>query len=66
MKGLALFMPIGHTYEHNSFAATVLGPRDAAWFATIRKDPRRAIDIFPWWSEKRTGRYFLELARVHM
>ena len=66
MKGLALFMPIGHAYEHEGFAATVLGPRDAAWFAAVREDPRRAIDIFPWWSEGRTGRYFLELARVHM
>ena len=66
MRGLALFMPVGHAYEHDGFAATVLGPRDEGWFAAVREDPRRAIDIFPWWGEGRDGRYFLELARVHM
>jgi len=66
MRGLALFMPVGHAYEHDGFAATVLGPRDEAWLRAAIADPKRAVDVFPWWSEGRDGRYYLDLARVHM
>lgn len=65
-KGIALFMPMGHSYEHDGVIATVLGPRSEAWLRAVAEDPRRASDIFPWWGEGRTGRYFLDLARVHM
>lgn len=65
-RGLSLFMPMGHAYEHDGLVTTVLGPRDEAWLARAIEEPASANDIFPWWSEGRNGRYYLDLARVHM
>jgi hypothetical protein len=66
VRGIALFMPAGHAYEHGGSVASVLGPRDEAWLRRAAADPRAAVDIFPWWHEGRGGRYYLDLARVHM
>jgi hypothetical protein len=65
-RGFGLLLPEGHLYEHDGFVATALGPRDEAWVRAVAEDPRRGIDILPWWSAERDARYFLELARVHL
>lgn len=66
MSGLALMLPAGHAFEHEGFVATQLGPRDEAWMRAILDDPRRGIDVFPWWNAGRDARYFRDLALTRM
>ncbi len=65
-RGFSLFMPEGHIFEHGGFVGTMLGPRDEAWLRETAADPRRGVDIFPWWNAGRDARYFRDLALSHM
>jgi hypothetical protein len=52
---LQLSLPEGTTFEHDGLVATPMGPRDHAWLERAAKDPRSAIDVFPWWEEGETA-----------
>jgi hypothetical protein len=47
--GIQLSLPQGVTYEHDGAVATPLGPRDHDWLKEVAREPRRGIDVFPWW-----------------
>jgi hypothetical protein len=64
--GFALSLPSGHVFEHDGAVATPLGPRDTAWLRAMGEDPRRGIDVFPWWGSERDGSYYLGLALSRM
>ena len=55
-------MPLGHHYETGGQVVTPLGFRGAAWFAAVAADPRKGIDIFPWWDEGLGAAYLLKRA----
>jgi hypothetical protein len=58
--------PSGTTYSIGGALATVLGPRDDAWLDAAIADPRRAIDIVPWWADATDGRSLMNQALVLM
>ncbi|MCP3098344.1 hypothetical protein LZ198_05555 [Myxococcus sp. K15C18031901] len=45
----AMSMRFGHTFEHPGALLTPLGPRDERWLRGVYDDPRRGMDVFPWW-----------------
>lgn len=47
---LMVSMAIGHHYHHHGPLVTPMGPRDLRWLGAVAEDPRRGIDLFPWWS----------------
>jgi hypothetical protein len=55
-------MPLGHHYETGGQVVTPLGFRGAAWFAAVAADPRKGIDVFPWWDEGLGADYLLKRA----
>ena len=55
--------PPGVTYSTGGAIATVLGPRDDDWLDVAIADPRRAIDIAPWWADATDGRSLMNQAR---
>jgi hypothetical protein len=48
-SGLALSMRFGHVFEHPGALLTPMGPRDEAWLKAVHEEPRRGLDVFPWW-----------------
>lgn len=48
-SGFALSMRFGHTFEYPGALLTPLGPRDERWLRNVYEDPRRGMDVFPWW-----------------
>jgi len=48
-SGFGLSMRFGHTFEHPGALLTPLGPRDERWLRDVYEDPRRGMDVFPWW-----------------
>src|SRR5262245_9958593 len=69
MSGLggevSLGMPLEHRY-HGGPIKTLLGVRDSAWLARVRKDPRNGLDIYPWWHEGLTASFYLGRALCEM
>ena len=61
---LQLGLPTGTTYSTAGAVLTPLGPRDDAWLDAAIADPRRAIDITPWWLDATDPRYLLDRALV--
>lgn len=49
-SGFGLSMRFGHTFEHPGALLTPLGPRDERWLRNVYEDPRRGMDVFPWWT----------------
>jgi hypothetical protein len=49
-SGFGLSMRFGHTFEHPGALLTPLGPRDERWLRAVYADPRRGMDVFPWWT----------------
>jgi hypothetical protein len=47
---LMISMAIGHHYHHHGPLVTPMGPRDLHWLGAVAEDPRRGIDLFPWWA----------------
>ncbi|MCE9668959.1 hypothetical protein LY474_14195 [Myxococcus stipitatus] len=48
-SGFAMSMRFGHTFEHPGALLTPMGPRDERWLRGVYDDPRRGMDVFPWW-----------------
>jgi hypothetical protein len=48
-RDVQLALPEGVVFEHDGLIATPLGPRDRAWLEAVAWEPRRGIDVFPWW-----------------
>jgi hypothetical protein len=46
--------------------ATALGPRDDAWLDRAVRDPKTAVDIWPWWADATDARYLLNRAMCQM
>ncbi len=49
-RSSALSLRAGHRFDHPGLLLTPLGPRDRSWLEAVREDPRRGLDIFPWWT----------------
>ncbi len=64
--GVQIGTPPGTRYTFEGAAATALGPRDDAWVEAGIADPRRALEITPWWSDATDGRYLLNRALALM
>ena len=47
---LSVNLPTDTHYEAEGLIITPMGPRDRAWLEATTKDPRRGIDLFPWWA----------------
>lgn len=47
---LSVNLPTDTHYEAEGLIITPMGPRDGAWLEATTKDPRRGIDLFPWWA----------------
>ncbi len=65
-KSLMISMPIGHTYPHVATLATPMGPRGRDWLEAVADDPRRGVDIFPWWTTGIDAPFFLGRALTRM
>jgi hypothetical protein len=63
---LAIGLPMDVSFEHPGFAKTPLGPRDRRWFEAVAEDPRRGIDLLPWWDAGRTASHHRGLALALM
>lgn len=47
--GFLISLPTDNVFDFDEAIATPMGPRDLAWIEAVRKDPRKGIDVFPWW-----------------
>jgi hypothetical protein len=65
-RGAAVGMPPTHAYRFDGFVATPLGPRSREWLETVRADPSRGHDIFPWWGDGIDAEYLLRRALCRM
>lgn len=65
-REMMLSMPTGHRYPHHGPLVTPLGPRDLAWLEGVLEDPRRGIDLFPWWDEGLGAGFYLGRALCRM
>ncbi|WP_426756523.1 hypothetical protein [Myxococcus sp. Y35] len=65
-SGFALAMRLGRTFEYPGALLTPLGPRDARWLVDVYEDPRRGIDVFPWWTPGIHARTRLDRARCRL
>ncbi len=65
-SGFALSMRLGHTFDYPGALLTPLGPRDARWLRDVYEDPRRGIDVFPWWTPGLHARTRLNRARCRL
>jgi hypothetical protein len=61
-----LSMGTEHSYRHHGPVVTPLGPRDRAWLGAVADDPRRGIDMFPWWEDGVTAATLLGSALCEM
>lgn len=61
-----LNMPVNVGFEFEGPILTPLGPRSRAWAERIVVDPRKGIDVFPWWNALQDASYHLNLARCLM
>lgn len=48
-SGFMISLPTDNVFELDEAIVTPMGPRNAAWVESVRKDPRRGVDVFPWW-----------------
>ncbi|MCP3136445.1 hypothetical protein [Pyxidicoccus xibeiensis] len=65
-SGFGLSMRFGHTFEHPGALLTPLGPRDERWLRDAYEDPRRGMDVFPWWKPGLQARTRLSRALCRM
>jgi hypothetical protein len=63
---LMVSMGMRHRFEQFGPVVTPLGPRDAAWFAAVAREPRRGIDHFPWWHQGTGASFHLGRALCRM
>lgn len=66
LAGLSLCMPINFAYPTPTDASTAMGPRSIEWLRTVKQDPRRGIDFWPWWDHGRTASYYHNRAAIEM
>src|SRR5262249_27890888 len=63
----AWHMPMGFSFsEYPGDLQTPMGMRSEKWIRSIRDDPRRGIDIFPWWDDGLGPSFFLGRALCGM
>jgi hypothetical protein len=62
---MSLAMPLNLSFEGGPIK-TIVGIRDTAWLRRVQADPRNGIDLFPWWEEGLTPRFYLGRAIVGM
>lgn len=62
---MSLSMPMDHSFEGGPIK-TIVGVRDRAWLGRVQADARNGIDLFPWWEEGLTPRFYLGRAIVEM
>ncbi len=65
-QSLMISMAIGHHYHHHGPLVTPVGPRDLHWLGAVAEDPRRGIDLFPWWPAGVGGPFHLGRALTRM
>ncbi len=65
-SGLMISMSTDTIFEFDDAIATPLGPRSQAWLEAALRDPRAAIDIFPWWSSGTGAEHAAGRALVRM
>jgi hypothetical protein len=63
---LMISMAIGHHYRHHGPLVTPMGPRDLDWLRAVAEDPRRGIDLFPWWTPGVGAPFYLGRALARM
>jgi hypothetical protein len=62
---MSLSMPIEYSFEGGPIK-TIVGIRDTEWLRRVQANPRNGIDLFPWWEEGLTPRFYLGRATVEM
>jgi hypothetical protein len=65
-QGITVSMPMSVRFVEDSFMITPMGPRSVDWAREVARDPRRGIDVFPWWDPGKDGSYALGRALVLM
>ncbi|WP_163568132.1 hypothetical protein [Fodinicola feengrottensis] len=65
-QGITVSMPLSVRFVEDSFMITPMGPRSVDWAREVARDPRRGIDVFPWWDPGKDGSYALGRAMVLM
>ena len=63
---LMISMAIGHHYRHHGPLVTPMGPRGLEWLRAVAEDPRRGIDLFPWWTTGMGAPFYLGRALARM
>ena len=63
---LMISMAIGHHYRHHGPLVTPMGPRGLDWLRAVVEDPRRGIDLFPWWAPGMGAPFYLGRALARM
>ncbi len=51
-------LPAGHGFTYPAEVLTPLGPRTAAWAATVAAEPHRGGDFFPWWGPELDAAFY--------
>ena len=62
----AVSMPTDVRFDEYAFLTTPLGPRSAEWIRDVAQDPKRGLDLFPWWEIGKGAKYSLGRALTHM
>ena len=64
----AWHLPIGHSYSEypGEGVRTPVGVRSVDWIRAVRKDPRKGIDLYPWWDDGLTAGFHLGRALCRM
>jgi hypothetical protein len=62
---MSLSMPMDHSFEGGPIK-TIVGVRDAEWLRRVQAEARNGSDLFPWWEEGLTPRFYLGRATVEM
>jgi len=64
---VALSMPLGFIpVGYGTQLLTVMGPRNEEWRSRGADDPRTAIDVFPWWSDRWDAKHYRDRALARM
>lgn len=64
----AWHLPLGHSYAAypTDGVRTPIGPRSMKWIRAVQKDPRKGIDLYPWWDDGLTAGFHLGRALCQM
>jgi len=59
MDNIQVNMAMDYSYDWPAPILTPLGPRSLDWAQAVADDPKRGIDLFPWWEEGQGAGYCL-------